>query len=271
VGDADQLPSVGPGRVLSDLIDSEQFPVYRLTKIHRQAKKSLIVRNAHRVRDGVFPIIKNRRSADFFFIREKDSDKGAELVESLMCERIPDNLNYDPFTEIQVLTPMYKGAVGADNLNQKLQRRLNPSSTGIALNGWELRVGDKVMQLKNNYEKGVFNGEIGLIIDVDADEGTVVVRFDHLIPYSKDELSELSLAYACTVHKSQGNEYPVVIMPLFLEHYIMLARNLLYTALTRAKKLAVLVGDTKALGRAVHNQRMLERFSGLIFNLKDSR
>ena len=157
--------------------------------------------------------------------------------------------------------------MGANNLNKRLQKKLNPNSTGIVLGDFELRVRDKVMQLKNNYEKGVFNGELGIITEVDCDEGMVVVRFDHLIPYAREELSELTLAYACTVHKSQGNEYPVVIIPLFLEHYIMLARNLLYTALTRAKKLAILVGDTKALGRSVHNQKMIERYSGLIFNL----
>ncbi len=268
IGDADQLPSVGPGRVLLDLVESSIFPVFRLKKIHRQAEKSLIVVNAHRIRNGIDPIIRNSRDSDFFFLKEDDPEKGANIIVDLVCRRLPSSMGFDPFSELQVLTPMYKGETGAHILNSRLQNMLNPNSPGLKHGKFEFRVGDRVMQTKNNYDKGVFNGELGIIKDISFDDGTVFVMFEHLVPYRSEELDELSLAYAITVHKSQGNEYPVVIIPLFTEHFIMLARNLLYTALTRAKKLVVIVGSYKALARAVRNEKMIDRYSGLIDKLK---
>jgi len=264
IGDADQLPSVGPGRVLLDLIESGLFPVFKLTKIHRQAQLSLIVTNAHRIREGKQPIIRNTRDSDFFFLHEEDATRGAKIIEELVCERLPTKMGFDPISDIQVLTPMYKGETGADNLNARLQARLNPDSPGIKRGNIFFRIGDRVMQTKNNYEKGVFNGELGIIKDLIAETGTIFVLFEHLVQYKGEELEELALAYATTVHKSQGNEYPAVIVPLFFEHYIMLARNLLYTALTRAKRLAIIIGSPRAMAMAVRNERMIERYSGLL-------
>lgn len=270
IGDADQLPSVGPGRVLLDLIESGLFPVFRLTKIHRQAQKSLIIVNAHRVKNGLEPIIRNVRDSDFFFFKEEDPKRAADLIIDLVSRRLPSKMGFDPFSDIQVLTPMYKGETGADVLNARLQSVLNPASVGLRYGRFEFRIGDRVMQTKNNYDKGVFNGELGIIKDI-SDDGSIFVLFEHIVPYKGEELEELSLAYAATVHKSQGNEYPVVIVPLLFEHYIMLARNLLYTALTRAKKLAIVVGSLKALYRAVRNEKMITRYSGLIDRLKGQK
>ena len=263
VGDVDQLPSVGAGNVLRDMIDAGQLPVVRLTEIFRQARESSIVMNAHRVNRGEMPDTKNRNEGDFFFINEPDPTAGADQIAELCTERLPAKYGLDPFNDIQVLTPMYRGDIGVDQLNQKLQQVLNPSGSSLKRGDRELRVGDKVLQTRNNYGKMTFNGDIGRITHVDPDDQAVDISFNETVRYDFGELDELILAYAITVHKSQGSEYPAIILPLYSTHYIMLQRNLLYTALTRARALAVVIGTPKALAIAVKNNQVVERYTGL--------
>ncbi|MXY50389.1 MAG: ATP-dependent RecD-like DNA helicase [Gemmatimonadetes bacterium] len=263
VGDVDQLPSVGAGNVLRDMIDAGRLPVVRLTEIFRQARESSIVMNAHRVNRGEMPDTKNRNQGDFFFINEPDPSAGAEQITELLTDRLPRKYGLDPFNDIQVLTPMYRGDIGVDQLNQKLQQVLNPSGASLKRGDRELRVGDKVLQTRNNYGKMTFNGDIGRITHIDPDDQAVDISFQESVRYDYGELDELVLAYAISVHKSQGSEYPAIILPLYSTHYIMLQRNLLYTALTRARALAVLVGTPKALAIAVKNNRVVERYTGL--------
>lgn len=259
VGDIDQLPSVGAGNVLRDIIDSQQIPVVRLTRIFRQAQSSRIVMNAHAINAGQFPNIKNGLDTDFFFISQEDADEIVKLIIGLVRDRLPRKFGYKP-KEIQVLTPMQRGTVGAGNLNTELQNALNPSGPSLARGGYTYRVGDKVMQIRNNYDKSVFNGDIGYITAVDTNERTLTVTFDsRLVEYDITELDELVLAYAVTIHKSQGSEFPVVVMPITMKHYIMLQRNLIYTGITRAKKICVLVGTTKALAYAIRQQTVSKR------------
>lgn len=259
VGDIDQLPSVGAGNVLRDIIDSQQIPVVRLTRIFRQAQSSRIVMNAHAINAGHFPNIKNGLNTDFFFINQEDADEMVKLIIGLVRDRLPKKYGYPP-KEIQVLTPMQRGTVGAGNLNIELQNALNPTGPSLARGGYTFRQGDKVMQIRNNYDKNVFNGDIGYISAVDANERTLTVTFDsRLVEYDITELDEIVLAYAVTIHKSQGSEFPVVVMPVTMKHFVMLQRNLIYTGITRAKKICVLVGTTKALAYAIKQNAVSKR------------
>ena len=272
VGDVDQLPSVGPGNVLKDIIDSGLFPVVRLTEIFRQAQKSAIVMNAHRIHQGEFPILlglDHKEGTDFYFIEEEDPEKVLERMIGLYAEEIPRRFGFHPIKEIQVLTPMHRGILGDLNLNLELQKRLNPEPTGMTYGSMTFRLHDKVMQISNNYEKDVFNGDIGWISRINQEDREVVVDFDgRLIPYASSELDEIVLAYAISVHKSQGSEYPAVILPLTTQHYLLLQRNLIYTGITRAKKLMVLIGSKKALGIAIHRNKPRSRYTYLSARLR---
>jgi exodeoxyribonuclease V alpha subunit len=263
VGDVDQLPSVGPGNVLRDIIDSGQVPVVRLDEIFRQGRESQIILNAHRINNGEMPSYNNTRGTDFFFLEEDDAGRMVELIEDLVARRLPAHGAYDPLRDIQVLTPMYRGDVGAQNLNECLQQKLNSQGQGHKQGGMELRVGDKVMQVRNNYDKGVFNGDMGIVTSIDSDNQVLRVLFDAGVDYDFAHLDELVLAYAISIHRSQGSEFPVVVLPLSTQHYIMLQRNLLYTAVTRAKKMLVIVGTRAALERAVENNEVAARFATL--------
>lgn len=263
VGDIDQLPSVGPGNVLRDIIDSTEVPVVRLTQIFRQAEKSHIIRNAHRINSGEMPIVENDAAADFYFIQEGEPERVVELVEELCATRLPSYRGWDRRDDIQVLAPMYRGETGALNLNQRLQQRLNPHGQAHSHRGAEFRVGDKVMQVKNNYDKGVFNGDIGTIERLDTEKQVLYVRFDYTLEYDQVDLDQLTLAYAISIHRSQGSEFPVVVLPLTTQHYVMLQRNLLYTAITRAKQMIVIVGTPKALKLAIANDKVAQRYTTL--------
>lgn len=259
VGDIDQLPSVGAGNVLRDIIDSQKIPVIRLTRIFRQAQSSRIVMSAHAINRGAFPDLSNGKDTDFFFIKNDDAEKVATSIVELVKNRLPKAYSM-PTNKIQVLTPMQRGVVGASNLNIVLQEAINPSKIGLNRGGYSFRQGDRVMQIRNNYDKNVFNGDLGYIQAVDMEERTLMVDFDGtLVEYEVSELDELTLAYATTIHKSQGSEYPIVVMPVLMNHYVMLQRNLIYTGITRAKKICVLIGSTKALAYAIHNMTVLKR------------
>lgn len=261
VGDVDQLPSVGAGNVLRDLIASSVFPVITLTKIFRQAAESRIILNAHRINRGEYPDLSNSKGpdgkgTDFFFQGEEDPEKAAGILVNLVKNRLPNYCRVTP-QAIQVLTPMQRGAVGAVNLNQLLQAAVNPKGENMPelhRGGYTFRPGDKVMQIRNNYDKEVFNGDIGTIESIDMEERTLMIRLDdRRVEYDLSELDEIVLAYATTVHKAQGAEYPIVVMPVMMTHFPMLQRNLLYTGVTRAKKMLVLVGQKKAVAYCVKN------------------
>ena len=270
VGDIDQLPSVGAGNVLRDIIDSQRIPVVRLVRIFRQAQKSRIVMNAHTINQGRFPDTSNGRDTDFFFMREDDPERAAETIVRLVKERLPRAYRESP-DRIQVLTPMQRGVVGAANLNLLLQQALNPSGPSLGRGGYTYRQGDRVMQLRNNYDKDVFNGDLGYIREVDTEERTLKVDFDgKWVEYDITELDELTLAYATTIHKAQGSEYPIVVMPVLMTHFVMLQRNLIYTGITRAKKICVLIGAMKALAYAVRNMSVLKRNTSLRERLNPS-
>ncbi|MCX7822289.1 MAG: ATP-dependent RecD-like DNA helicase [Syntrophobacterales bacterium] len=262
VGDIDQLPSIGPGMVLRDLIESNLFPVVRLSTIHRQAKDSQIVSNAHRVKEGKMPALISNGRSDFYFIRRDSPEEIANLIVRLFCERIPKSFRLNPLEDIQVLTPMNKGILGTRNLNRLLQDALNPKGFQIERGGERFRVGDRVMQIQNNYEKDVYNGDLGIVRFIDIEYQEVTVDFyGKRVTYDFSELEELTLAYAISIHKSQGGEYQAVIIPVVTQHYVMLRRNLIYTAITRGKQLVVIIGTPKALAMAVKNSSMEERFS----------
>jgi exodeoxyribonuclease V alpha subunit len=270
VGDIDQLPSVGAGNVLRDVIDSGLAHVTRLETIFRQSEDSLIVVNAHRVNHGQMPHVQNE-SRDFFFFREEDPERAAELVVDIVQNRLPTKFGVDPLDEVQVIAPMYRGPVGVNALNDALQVALNGSSRNAEkkLGGRLFRAGDKVMQIKNNYEKEVFNGDIGRISGIDFDDNELEVVIDgRYIYYEFSEIDQLTHAYCISTHRSQGGEYPVVVIPLLTQHYMMLQRNLLYTAITRAKQICVLVGTPKAMHMAVQNNKVRERYSGLLGRLQ---
>ena len=270
VGDIDQLPSVGAGNVLRDIIDSQRIPVVRLVRIFRQAQKSRIVMNAHTINQGRFPDTSNGRDTDFFFMREDDPERAAETIVRLVKERLPRAYRESP-DRIQVLTPMQRGVVGAANLNLLLQQALNPSGPSLNRGGYTYRQGDRVMQQRNNYDKDVFNGDLGYIREVDTEERTLKVDFDgKWVEYDVTELDELTLAYATTIHKAQGSEYPIVVMPVLMTHFVMLQRNLIYTGITRAKKICVLLGAAKALAYAVRNVSVLKRNTRLKERLNPS-
>ncbi|MDH4122082.1 MAG: AAA family ATPase [Deltaproteobacteria bacterium] len=267
VGDVDQLPSVGAGMVLNDLIASGVFPVSRLEKIHRQGRLSRITQNAHLVRKGLRPELTRLDTGeleDFYFIREGEPERVAQLIQTMVCQRIPARFGLDPKTDVQVISPMRKGTTGVDQLNHMLQDALNPGGAELTYGERRYRVGDRVMQIKNDYEKVVFNGDMGEITGFDREEGMLTLTFDgREVPYAKKELDRITLGYAITVHKSQGSEYPAVIIPLTTHHAIMLRRNLLYTALTRGKQLVVVVGTERAIDLAIHNARQEVRYTGL--------
>ncbi|MCL2164400.1 MAG: ATP-dependent RecD-like DNA helicase [Oscillospiraceae bacterium] len=260
VGDVDQLPSVGPGNVLKDIISSGAVCTVELKKIFRQAMGSDIVKNAHRVNRGEFPSLKNHEGTDFFFIEEEDFAGAAGKIIELCKTRLPKYYGIDPVEDIQVLCPMNRGDTGAINLNAELQKALNPSDETISYGNLRFRIGDKVMQIRNNYEKNVFNGDIGRITSIDREDRTVVIKYDgNDIEYDVTELDEVVLAYAITVHKSQGSEYKLVVAPVTTQHFMMLQKNLLYTCITRAKTAMVIVGSKKAVAIAVKNQKAAVR------------
>ena len=274
VGDVDQLPSVGPGMVLRHLIDSGRVPVAKLTQIFRQAEGSRIVISAHEVNAGRLPEPAGKEvESDFFFMERLEPEAIARTVTELASRRLPAKYGWNPTRDIQVLCPMNRGSLGTRELNGRLQEALNPAGREAAVVerfGWQFRVGDKVIQTQNNYDKEVFNGDIGIISGIDPVEQTVRVNCDGRdVSYDFGELDELALAYAITIHKSQGSEFPVVIIPLATQQYLLLQRNLIYTGLTRGKKLVVIVGQRKAFQLAVRNARAEERYSGLLARLRE--
>ncbi len=269
VGDNDQLPSVGPGAVLRDLIDSGAIPTVRLGEIFRQASESGIVRNAHRILGGELPEGAKQTDADFFIVARRDAREAADTVLELVTKRISSRFGLDPKNDIQVLTPMHKGPAGTEALNQLVQSALNPDGPSLTVRSQNLRAGDKVMQLKNDYDREVFNGDVGVISEVDSEARTLSVIFDgRTVQYEDAALESLSLAYAVSIHKSQGSEYPAVVMPLLTSHFVMLSRNLLYTGVTRARRLCVLVADPKALALALGETRREVRASFLSERLR---
>jgi len=268
VGDVDQLPSVGAGDVLADVIRSDTVPVSRLSKIYRQADDSKIILNAHEINQGKMPKCSKNITSDFFLFPAEDAEKAAAWIVDLVSSRVPEKFSLDPVNDIQVLSPMYRGAAGVDALNKMLQEKLNPFSIGKGeqkLFGNVFRVGDKVMQIRNNYDRNVFNGDIGRIEGINRIDQTITVALDddRTTLYDFTETDELVLAYAVSVHKSQGSEFPVIVLPVLTQHYVMLQRNLLYTAITRATKLCILVGNRKAIRIAINNNKQSNRHSFL--------
>ena len=270
VGDTDQLPSVGAGNVLGDIISSERIPVVRLSRIFRQAQGSRIVMNAHRINKGEQIDMRGGRDSDFFFAAKETNGEVVELVVKYCTENLPRYYHVDALQDIQVLTPMQRGVCGAANLNQVLQEAMNPGSILLRRGGMQYRLHDKVMQIRNDYDKEVFNGDIGVINHVDMEERELTVNFDgREVVYDVSELEELTLAYATTIHKSQGSEYPIVVMPFTMSHYVMLQRNLIYTGVTRAKKILVLVGEKKAVWYAIKNETTADRNTRLAIRLQE--
>ena len=264
VGDVNQLPSVGAGNVLKDIMDSGIAPVVQLNEIFRQAKESSIIVNAHKINEGIIPNLQSQpdKTDDFYFIEQEDPEKALETVINLVRNRIPRRFGFDPVNDIQVLTPMHRGTIGAGNLNLELQKALNPGEEGVFRGGRHFKVNDKVMQIVNNYDKEVYNGDIGRIASIDEEEKEVkVIMDDREVVYDYSDLDELVHAYAVSVHKSQGSEYPAVVIPILTQHYVLLQRNLLYTGVTRGKKLVVIVGTKKAMAIAVKNNRTENRFT----------
>ncbi len=268
VGDVDQLPSVGPGQVLADIIDSGAVPVARLTEIFRQAAESQIVSNAHKVNSGIMPNLSAGKDdiTDFYFVEAHDPEDGVSKIVEIVSNRLPKRFGFDRITDIQVLCPMNRGGLGARSMNVELQKTLNPAKDDnfVERFGFTYRVGDKVMQTNNNYDKDVFNGDLGYIRHLDPEAQELVIEFDERpVQYQFGELDEIALAYAITIHKSQGSEYPAIVIPMMMQHYMMLRRNLLYTGITRARKLVVLVGQKKAIGMAVKGKVETRRWSKL--------
>ncbi len=275
VGDVDQLPSVGPGAVLRDVIASKRIACVRLTRIFRQAERSLIVVNAHRIHDGEAPIVPEAgdERADFYVVERRDPDAARKTIVELVTQRIPHRFGLDPVRDVQVLAPMHRGPCGSLALNESLQSALNPRGAELTHGARLFRVGDKVMQLRNDYDRNVWNGDVGIIASIDTEEDTLTVRFDsdREVAYERGSLDELSLAYACSVHKSQGSEYPAVVVPLLTTHFVMLSRNLLYTAVTRGKRLVVLVCDPRAVSIALGEDRKDERRTRLAARIAEAR
>lgn len=265
VGDVNQLPSVGAGNVLNDIIASGAVPVVELNEIFRQAKASRIIVGAHKINNGMMPYFDpDRPKNDFYFIQQEDPEKVLDIIVRLVRDRIPKRFDLDPLNDIQVLTPMHKGIVGAGNLNRQLQDKLNPGENGVSRGERSYRVSDKVMQIRNNYDKEVFNGDIGRIVRISQEDQEVIIRFDwREVAYDFADLDEVVLAYAVSVHKSQGSEYPAVVIPILTQHFILLQRNLIYTAVTRGRKLVVMVGTKKALAIGVKNDKTQKRYTYL--------
>ena len=276
VGDVDQLPSVGPGTVLHDLIESGVVPVVRLTEVFRQAADSQIIANAHRIRRGQMPELRGTDpSSDFHFIEREEPEKIVATLIKLVQERIPERFGLDSISDVQVLCPMNRGSLGVRELNTTLQRVLNPVRPGeasVERFGWRFQIRDKVIQTENNYDKDIFNGDVGIVELLDTVEQQVTIHFDNRkVKYDFNELDEVSLAYAITIHKSQGSEFPAVVIPLATQHYMLLQRNLIYTGITRGKKLLVTIGQKKALAIAIRNDRPQRRYSGLLVSLKGDK
>ncbi len=264
IGDIYQLPSVGPGNVLKEMIASNEIPVTILTEIFRQAKGSKIISNAHRINSGFFPDITPKQDSDFFFIEAEEVEKVLKEIVTLVVQRLPQKYHFHPLDDIQVLAPMKKGIVGTENLNAILQQQLNSKENALIKFGRKFMVGDKVMQIRNNYQKEVFNGDVGKIMAIDITEQSIVVNFDgNEVVYESAELDEVVLAYAISVHKYQGSECPCIVMPVHTTHFKLLQRNLLYTGVTRGKQLVVLVGTKRALAMAVKNDEVKRRHTGL--------
>jgi exodeoxyribonuclease V alpha subunit len=275
VGDVFQLPSVGPGNVLADMIDSGCIPVFYLNRIFRQDRESAIIINAHRVREGELPDFPDATEiddlSDFYFIEQGDPERAAARIVELCCEKLPAKFGLDPVNDIQVLTPMHKGTVGTINLNSLLQKVLNRQPVDMKTTGISFKSGDKVMHLKNNYQKEVYNGDIGIVDRIDNQKAELAVNYyGKTVSYDFDELDEMTMAYAISIHKSQGSEYPAVIVPLMTQHYVLLQRNLLYTAMTRGKKLVILIGTRKALNIALKNDKSHWRLSRLADRLNSN-
>lgn len=271
VGDVDQLPSVGPGNTLKDLIGSGCIETSRLNEVFRQARQSLITVNAHRINQGQFPQKKalDDSKPDFFFMECEEPEKALDTIKQLCAVRLPRAYPLDPVNDIQVLTPMHKGVVGVANLNSELQALLNASGKQVMHQGRAFRTGDKVMQVRNNYDREIFNGDIGRVAGINFEEQSLQVRFeDKLVDYDWADLDELVLAYAISIHKSQGSEYPAVIVPILTQHYVMLQRNLLYTAITRGKKLVILLGSKRAIYMAIKNDKVQQRYTRLAERLR---
>ncbi|MBT8350114.1 MAG: ATP-dependent RecD-like DNA helicase [Deltaproteobacteria bacterium] len=272
VGDVNQLPSVGAGNILKDIIESNAVPVTWLNEIFRQAKKSQIIVNAHKINQGIIPSLGTSQlrsqENDFYLIQQEDPDRVVEIILELVKIRIPQRFGFDPVDDIQVLTPMHKGVAGAANLNRELQKILNPGQEGVMRGEQHYRVSDKVMQVRNNYDKEVFNGDIGRIAQIYPENQQLAISFDgREVTLDFSDLDEVVLAYAVSVHKSQGSEFPVVIIPVLTQHYILLQRNLIYTAVTRGQKLVVMVGARKALAIGVKNDKTKKRFTYLSHRL----
>jgi exodeoxyribonuclease V alpha subunit len=265
VGDVDQLPSVGPGQVLADIIASGAMPVVRLTEVFRQAAETRIITNAHRINQGRMPDLATAEAGDFYFVDAAEPEDGVRKLLAIVQDRIPKRFGLDPIRDIQVLCPMNRGGLGARSLNIELQKALNPpGDIRVERFGSTFCPGDKVMQIENDYDKDVYNGDLGIVSRIDIEGGDLVVDFDcRKVTYAFGELDELVLAYATTIHKSQGSEYPAVVIPLTTQHYPMLQRNLVYTGVTRGKRLVVLVGQRKALAIAVKGARTRRRWSKL--------
>ncbi len=265
VGDVDQLPSVGAGNVLKDCIDAQQIPTTRLTEIFRQAANSKIIVNAHRINEGQFPMVDNDPNSDFFFSKEEDTEIITERIVSLVTQRLPKRYQFDAFDDIQVLSPMKRGAIGTNRLNELLQQRLNPSEEPLVRVGSRFHLKDKVMQIRNNYDKEVYNGDVGRIVKIDRIEQEVHIRYDDQrnVTYDFTEMDEVVLAYAVSIHKYQGSECPCIIMPFHTTHFTLLNKNLLYTAVTRGKKLVVLIGTNRAIYIALKNDQAASRWTGL--------
>ncbi len=273
VGDVNQLPSVGAGNVLADVIESGVCHVSVLGEIFRQSQESMIIVNAHRINNGEMPLVDDDYASglkDFYIIQQEDPDKALETIRTLVTEKIPQRFKFNPLTDVQVLTPMHRGSAGTIKLNEELQKLLNKTGgASVQKMGRTFREGDKVMQLRNNYDKDVYNGDIGIVYNIDGEREQVIVKMDNgLVSYEFGELDELVHAYAVSIHKSQGSEYPAVIIPFLTQHYVMLQRNLLYTAVTRGKKLVIIVGSRKAIAMAVKNDNTGKRWTRLAERLK---
>jgi exodeoxyribonuclease V alpha subunit len=265
VGDVDQLPSVGPGQVLGDVIASGAVPVVRLTEVFRQAAQSRIIVNAHRINQGRMPELKSELDSDFFFVEATDPEDGVRKLIEIVRNRIPRRFGLDPVKDVQVLSPTNRGGLGARSLNVDLQQALNPpGEVRVERFGWTFCVGDKVMQTENDYDKEVYNGDLGVITAIDPDESELLISYEgREVVYDFGELDRVALAYATTIHKSQGSEYPAVVLPLMTQHWTMLRRNLVYTGVTRGKRLVVIVGQRRALGLAIKARPEGRRWSKL--------
>ena len=266
VGDVDQLPSVGPGSVLSDLISSTTVPVARLTEIFRQAASSQIITGSHAINRGLAPAVsKKGEQTDFFYLTAEEPEALFTKLMQIVTRRLPEKFGFDPVNDIQVLAPMNRGGLGARSLNVALQEALNPHAhPRVTRYGWTYAPGDKVIQTVNNYDKDVFNGDIGRVKAIDIEEGELLIEFDGRdVNYLLNELDEIALAYAITIHKSQGSEYPCVVIPMAMQHYTLLERNLLYTGVTRGKQMVVLVGQAKAVGMAARTRKSNRRLTNL--------